>query len=347
MSRYGLSLVIAAALAVGVQASTATSFAVGNCRPGLASYSTISEALAAVPAGSTVLLCPGMYAEQPVITQSVTLQGIPVGNGGAAVIVPPNGGIAQNETSDEGFPLCAQLVVQGTTAVQINNIVLNGTGASGSCEIVGLYFQNASGTANHVQTISQSAGVWVDQGTTSETVTIENSSIQESTGFNGVYLHDFPPPATLTVNLNGNSITSSQQLVYGIQYNGGSGVTSGNFISVPNASGAISVHNDSSASVSGNTIEGGSFGIVIIPTNITVASNKLFNIARAAIVGGSIVQFNHMTNVGTGADMQCGTGNVSNNTINGATTGIANVPTGITTTHNSFFNTTTLQTICP
>ena len=51
-------------------------FAVGTCRPRLRSFTTIQAAVSGVPAGSTVLVCPGTYPEQVTITQPLSLQGI-------------------------------------------------------------------------------------------------------------------------------------------------------------------------------------------------------------------------------------------------------------------------------
>src|SRR5579863_3214267 len=86
MSRINSVLSLAIALlAVSDFSTAAVNYAVGTCKPSLASYSTISAALAAVPAGATVLVCPGTYAEQVVITQAVTLQGVSNGDSDQAV----------------------------------------------------------------------------------------------------------------------------------------------------------------------------------------------------------------------------------------------------------------------
>jgi hypothetical protein len=47
---------------------------------------------AAAP-GSKVLVCPGSYPEQVEITKPLTLRGVRSGNSGAAVVVPPPGGL--------------------------------------------------------------------------------------------------------------------------------------------------------------------------------------------------------------------------------------------------------------
>jgi hypothetical protein len=140
----------------------------------LPSYNTISTAVSSVPAGSLIYICPGTYAEQVVITKKLSLEGVAGnGSGGAAatgsnnpVIVSPAGGVVVNSSDLYGYPsgqpTAAQILVQtpsnalGTPiVVNIANITVDGSnnGLSGcATDLVGIYFQNASGTVNHVTT---------------------------------------------------------------------------------------------------------------------------------------------------------------------------------------------------
>ena len=61
-------------LVVLTQPVLAATYYVGTCKAG--AFGSISAAVAAVPAGSTVDVCPGTYAEQVMINQVLTLQGI-------------------------------------------------------------------------------------------------------------------------------------------------------------------------------------------------------------------------------------------------------------------------------
>src|SRR5690242_15781444 len=78
---------------------TANTYAVGTCKPSLPSYSTISGALAATPAPNTVLVCPGTYVEQILITQPVTLQGVTSGGSGQVIVQLPGGYVLQETNS--------------------------------------------------------------------------------------------------------------------------------------------------------------------------------------------------------------------------------------------------------
>ena len=63
-------------------------------------FTTISAAVAGVPAGATIQVCPGVYPEQVTITQPLTLKGIHSGNANRAVItINPNGEVVPNVTS--------------------------------------------------------------------------------------------------------------------------------------------------------------------------------------------------------------------------------------------------------
>ncbi|HVI09062.1 MAG TPA: hypothetical protein VND65_12300 [Candidatus Binatia bacterium] len=175
--RAAVSLVSAAILffAVGQNAMASTVVVTPpNTTPckSLPSYPTISQAVASVPVGSTIYVCPGTYAEQVVITKKLTITGV-AANGLAGttasgannpIIASPAGGVAVN-TSDlyqnpNGEPTAAQVLIQTPPnllstpiSVTISNITVDGSnnGISGcGTDLVGFYFQNASGTLNHV-----------------------------------------------------------------------------------------------------------------------------------------------------------------------------------------------------
>src|SRR2546430_9496133 len=59
---------------------------VQTCALPILNFTTISAAVAGVPAGSKIQICPGVYPEQVTITQPLTLQGIGSGNANRAVI---------------------------------------------------------------------------------------------------------------------------------------------------------------------------------------------------------------------------------------------------------------------
>jgi hypothetical protein len=140
----------------------AATVVVGNCRP-LVQFSSISAAISAVPAGSIIQICPGTYTEQISINKNLTLTGVSSGTSDAVVIVPPGGGLAPNATSlSSSNPLTAHVWVLGPASVNLNNIIVdsigNGQSGCGDPTLIGILYQNASGTLDHVVTRNQWVG---------------------------------------------------------------------------------------------------------------------------------------------------------------------------------------------
>ena len=159
------------------QAFAASNAAVGLCPAAGVHYTTIQAAVSAVEllaAPRTIKVCPGTYTEQVLITASLTLEGV-AGNGAIAgnasgsnnpVIVSPAGGVVVNTNDLYGYPsgqpTAAQILVQTPSnalatpiVVTISNITVDGSNNGlNSCatDLVGIYYQNASGTVNHVTT---------------------------------------------------------------------------------------------------------------------------------------------------------------------------------------------------
>ncbi len=213
--------------------------AVGTCTK-LAFYPTISQAISSVPAGSTIRICPGTYPEQLVISKSLSLIGV-AGNGNSGpaasgannpTIVSPAGGLPANTNDLFGFPngqpTAAQILVQTPSAtigtpimVNISNLIVDGANnglSSCATDLVGIYYQNASGTVNHVATRNQELtpdlfgcqdglAIYVQSGYGSggtANVTIENSSV-----------HDYDKNG-ITVDGDGAVATISGNYIVGI-----------------------------------------------------------------------------------------------------------------------------------
>jgi hypothetical protein len=204
--------------------------AVGTCT-NFPYYSSIQLAVNSVPAGSTIKVCPGVYAEQVLITKNLTLTGVAAnGLSGAAaagmnnpVITSPSGGVLANANDlYNSFPIAAQIAVvtpAGASspikvtieylAVDGSNNQLSGCGTN----LVGIYYQNASGTVNQVVTRNQELdpsdfgcqdglAIFVESGYGSggsAVVTIENSSVHDYDK-NGITVDGSGTVATVTGN---------------------------------------------------------------------------------------------------------------------------------------------------
>ncbi len=141
------SVVVMLAVSAPLQA---LNYEVGGCKTGsgYVNFTTISAAVAGVPAGSKILVCPGAYPEQVTITQPLTLQGIASNNSNRAVIaINPIGGLATNVTSIIGQGLYAQVLVQNVNPpgpVNITGITVDGGGGNVGCStsvgLVGIFY---------------------------------------------------------------------------------------------------------------------------------------------------------------------------------------------------------------
>ena len=134
MSKMTLRVAIFAVVTAGLHGPSmfaTTSVAVGpsTCQPSLVHFSTIQAAVSAVPLNTTILVCPGTYPEQVVISQPMTLKGVVQGTSGAAVITVPAGGLVLNANTTLWGPSTAQLLVENTVGVTVSDITVDGTGS--------------------------------------------------------------------------------------------------------------------------------------------------------------------------------------------------------------------------
>jgi hypothetical protein len=207
-------------LAFGLMLATGQLFAqavaVGKCQLGKTSFSTIQQALNATPPGATINVCPGIYPEQILVYQAVTLKGIASGGQSAAIITVPNGGLLQNASSlATGNPIAAQVLVQAAGPVTITNITVDGAnnGING-CGLnpIGIYYQNASGIISHDSVLNEvlagadligcqsGLGIFVQSGNGgSSTVAITGNNVTNYQK-NGITGNELGTSVTITSN---------------------------------------------------------------------------------------------------------------------------------------------------
>jgi len=360
---------IASLLVIVVPAALASTVVVGTCLQGHQTYSTISQAVSSVQSGSTVLVCPGVYAEQVTVTQPLTLQGVTSANTANPTIIVPAGGLTKSVIAPtNGITMFFQILVQGTESglVNISNIAVNGSSSANQLLngwIEGIYYQNSSGTVSNVATYGQKGngygfGIFME-GTTSpaKTVTVKNNSVHDFDS-EGIRTNGSTLP-TLTVNIMSNSVISSNQFsgnpVYGgIDVQGALGSVSNNRVithpAAPGISAGTGIAFPSSTTVTGNTVENFTVGIWALGNSNTVKSNQV-SLALAGILisgNGNDVETNSLLNLtgGSGIGFNCtGTANtVIHNIVNDAATGI--VPHGSNTiAPNTYSNVT--QVVSP
>jgi hypothetical protein len=281
----------------------------------LASYPTISQAVSSVPAGSTIYICPGTYAEQVVITKKLTLIGVSsngltgVAASGAnnPVVVSPSGGVVVNtaDLSPPNEPTAAQILVQTPSnqvtpiVVNISDITVDGSNNGDSCgtDLVGIYYQNAWGTVNHVATRFQELAafgcqdglaIYVQSGFGTggtATVTIENSSVHDYDK-NGITADGSGTVATITGNYVVGIGATTLIAQNGIQLSDGASgkitsntVTDDVYVNPPNCS------------TTGNPPCFSATGILLFDSGGTNASHVSVSLNTVSNTQGAIVAF--------------------------------------------------------
>ncbi len=351
MSRFRLSFLLTLALLFGARPILASTFAVGTCKPSLPSYTTISAAVAAVPAGSTVEVCPGTYAEQVIIAKPLTLEGISSGNSAQAVITVPAGGLATTPSVGDLLGIIAAQVEVTAGPVNIINITVDGTGGSNGCSsgLVGIYYgSGSSGTVNEATVRNEmnsgcGDGIVAENGTaTNESVTIENSSVHD-VDYCAILAFSNQTPPTITATIKGNDVASSYIGIYQFA-DAGPGSVTGNIVTAAHVGIASTAQ---SVTISGNTVTSSLSGIAVSATGISVTSNKIWNSSYDGIdlsASGMTIQSNTITKSRIGIEFNCfAGGTVSHNTINDAVIGLDAVP-ATSTPLNTFLNVATIRT---
>jgi len=288
--------------------------------------------------GDTVLVCPGTYPEQVTVKKALNISGVQSGSSDAAVVVSPTGGIVQNTTSlATGDPIAAQILVTETTGVNISNLTIDGSNngiSSSGCtplNLVGLLYQNASGTVNHVAAVNQAltgnsigcqAGlaIFVQSGNGgTSNVTISNSHV-ENYQKNGITGNEIGTTVTITGNTvvgqgrTNGAAENSIQIGFGATGKITSNVAMDDvwapdtISDSADAASGILVYASPGVTVSGNTVSNTQFGIAFVsdPTSGPVAGGTITKNKVAA------------THIFDGIEL-CGSSNTAqSNTINGS-----------------------------
>jgi hypothetical protein len=365
---FAVSMALCILSLCGPRAARAATLTVGQktaaCPKAL--YSTIQNAVNAASSGDVIKVCAGTYPEQVVISKSLTV------NGDNGAIISPVSVSANTSSLASGQPIAAIVLVQNTTAVTIQNVIIDGegNGISGcSPDLIGIFYQNASGLLNHMAVrnvelapddngCQSGVGVFVQSAGASSVVTIENSSIHNYQK-GGITANE----AGTQVTINGNVVTgvgtATGAAQNGIQIGfGASGTIHANTVAnhvyalctglmeCPTTATDILVFQSDGVTVDHNNAGVSQTGIAIVANSANVASNTVFD---SVVFDGVLLQGNnnaatgnHITHSDQAAVVISGNGNtVQQDVINDAAIGILTVAgsTGSSVGSNTFFNT--------
>jgi len=357
MPRTVWVICLAAVLLSGLlgQSLSATTVVVGpsTCKSTLKHYSTIQSAVSAVPWGTTVMVCPGSYPEQVIVSQPLTLEGVTDGTGNAAVITVPGGGLLQNGTSVSFGPVAVQLLVENTVGVTIKNLAVDGNGANcpaGSNRNVGIGVFNV-GTPN-----DGTAAAIISNVVVRNELNCSGDGILADTSYatiTGSEIHDINQTAIDAFNAKYSITNNSIQRAgaYGIViFNNASGtVVSGNNVSNGSFAGILS-ESPNAATITKNTLLNNVWiGVYLFfTTNQTVTGNVASNSfwpVYVVFAANSTVQNNTLSDGSFDGIVDVasfGGNNITKNTVNEAQFGIFwDGSGGDTLVPNTFYNTVT------
>ena len=325
----------------------AKTYYVGACHAN--SYATISAAVAAAPAGATIEVCPGTYAEQIVLTQAVTLEGISSNGSDQAMVVSPPNGLVVNATDDMGDLIAAQVVADPISGFTISNLTFDASNneVSQDAYVVGILVQNSSGTIKDVVTRYQTGGdggigIWIQGGQPNPVVTVENSSIHDF-DYIGIWTQAGTGTGGLTSTLKNNFVNgdTASGIIGVLDVEVGDGAT--NTVTSNTLVGGetgISVSGGAGGTISKNNLINNGVAIAIgadgnTGGSISVTSNYIWQARSEGIVvysGLPEVQKNTIAGTPTAIDFFCnGDSNMKLNTILDANVGDFNVPVGFMT----------------
>ncbi len=353
---------------------SATTVAVGNCRPKYPSYPTISQALSSIPAGSTVVVCPGSYPEQITISQALKLQGVTDGNSGRAVItVPPSSpsspGLQVNVISQftqtflgGPLPFAAQVLVESPAQVIISDITVDGTGGDMGCAssnvwLAGIFYNSSSSlTLNRIVTRNQldegcGNGIWIEGATApNQIVSVGQSSVHDF-DYAGILAGTPGLDGLLAVGIAGNFVFhgSGSSSFYGT-----AGIAtdfvSGNVVSNIVTGGDTGIFNLSSAPltlIKNNWVADTSTGISTGYDGGNIQRNFISNTSTAIDLesNDATALNNFIKNANVAIEFNCDSDSVGGNNINDAAIALDKVPSGFASTDH-IFNVDTIVTTC-
>lgn len=349
-----LSLLV---LIIGCNQLWATvTYQVGTCKPAPHTFQTITAALTATPPPNIVKVCPGTYREQVHITQAVILEGMISGDSGEVIIASPPNGLVVNATDDLGDPIAAQLFVEVNPGPQqISGITLDAANnaVQSPAYVVGIFFQNSSGTVNHVATRNQmggggGVGIWIEGGLLLPAVTVENSSIRSFDDF-GIWTQTNAAASELTVTIKDNDVNGGfgSGVIANFDVAMGPGATttvSDNYLA-GGVTGVIAAAT-ATGSILSNTLITDGTAIAINGDGVAATSNNIFmssNVGISVNAALPAVQRNTITGCPIGIELNgFGDGSVHSNTINDGGVGLDQVPVGFAAV-NSYYNVSTIM----
>jgi nitrous oxidase accessory protein NosD len=177
-----------------------------------ATFTSIQGAINAANSGDLIRVCPGTYREQLSISKSLSIEG---DNG--AIVLPSN--MAVNATGSTGSPIAAAILVKEATDVEIEGLIVDtvNSGITGcSPELIGILYQNSSGSIEHNAVRNAKLSVSLDGCQSGDAIVVQSLGSETSTvSINENSVHDYQKNG-ITGNELGTEVTITNNVVTGL-----------------------------------------------------------------------------------------------------------------------------------
>jgi hypothetical protein len=184
----------------------ASTVAVGTCLTAFVPhFTTIQAAVNAVPPGSTILICPGNYPEQVMITKALTLKGVSSGTLDAPTVVSPVGGMVDDEDNNDFSDLVTETLTVTLSGSGTVTSSPAGIACPGVCSAEFAFGTSVklTGMANLGYELTAWSGCTYNSYRISTCTLTLNTTASVTTTFTS------EPPQTLTVNVTGSGTVTS------------------------------------------------------------------------------------------------------------------------------------------
>jgi len=208
-----------------------------DCNAQQKTFSTVQSAVDAAQPGSTIVICPGTYAEQVAVTKNnVTLQG----SGQGATVLRPGAVPVTVPSLLLQVAVAPIVLINGATGVTVSRLTIDGSVAERGASTLfcpqvgfytGLYFRNASGTvdAARITTVNSGArcsdGVHVEGNSAGVSNLVVKNSVVDHNGNFGVACVGPGTTCTITGNTVRGRGSVTDQIQAGIVIRGGAAAT--------------------------------------------------------------------------------------------------------------------------